>query len=74
MANLLESLLNDEFGSKEDKKGTNGICENLFLLSNAKWIPDACSNPIGVAAAEYGQMKTSPSAVKFGRHRPSNRP
>jgi hypothetical protein len=39
MAIRLESLLNDGFANREDKKGINGICENSFQLSNAKRLP-----------------------------------
>jgi hypothetical protein len=51
MANRLESFLNDEFVNKEDKNGTNGFCENSFLLSIAQRLSHAFPNPVRVAAA-----------------------
>jgi hypothetical protein len=51
MANRFESLVSDEFANKEDKKGTNGICENSFPWSNAKQLSHAFPNPVGVVAA-----------------------
>jgi hypothetical protein len=51
MAKRLENLLSDKFANREDKKVTNGICENPFLLSNAKRLSYGFLNAFGVAAA-----------------------
>ena len=49
--NPLVNQLGDEIVRREDFRDTNGICENSFLLSNAKQLSHACPNSVGDAAA-----------------------
>ena len=49
--NPLVNQLGDEIVRREDFRDTNGICENSFLLSNAKQLSHACRNSVGDAAA-----------------------